>query len=105
MLLQRKVLEKLADQINKNFTEDFGFPKDFVCAKVADDGCFSLRIGDRDIQVTENGSLVGTGTDINLMQRYTVIDRHCHGEKCTGLGEAPKSFYPKNPEKADKAHA
>lgn len=60
--------------INEQFTKSFGFPDDFVKAKINKQGDLCLRIGWRDIQVGNDGVLIGSGSDLELMKKYTVIE-------------------------------
>lgn len=67
----RRKLKKLIENINKNFSEDQGFPKDFVKAHVNEQGDFCLHIGWRDIQLEANGEFIGCGSDVDLMKKWT----------------------------------
>ena len=54
-------IDKLIEEINKNFTPPF-VQEGLVRAWKGVRGDFCLRIGPRDIQLREDGSLVGAGT-------------------------------------------
>ena len=66
-------LERLAGQINQCFGEPF-LPKGFVSARVNDQGDFILRVGARDVQVRNDGSWVGQGTD--LTRRFDIVEHN-----------------------------
>lgn len=63
-MVNRNALLKLAENINRCFTPAFGFPEDFVRARVNEKGDFFLYIGIRDLQVRSDGSFTGQGTDL-----------------------------------------
>ena len=74
MMPLKEVFEKVVEQINKNFKTS-RLPKDFVKAWISGSGeSFCLRIGARDIQIDFDGSFVGSGSTIDLIHRYQVID-------------------------------
>jgi len=62
--------QAIANEINRSFGTRFGFPSDFVHAHVPTKGGLAFKIGNRDIQLYPNGTLVGSGTD--LTQRWKI---------------------------------
>ena len=54
-------LEKLAEIITEKFGPPF-LPEGHVIAKVTDKGTLFLKIGPRDIDLAEDGEVLGSGT-------------------------------------------
>ncbi len=63
--MERTELVHLANSINNCFTTPF-MPLGFVEARVTDDDGFVLRIGARDLQVWQDGSFLGQGTNLKV---------------------------------------
>lgn len=63
-------VEELVREINSAFDAPFVLAG-FVRARVNPDGGFSLRIGNRDLQLTSDGSFYASGTDLT---RHYIID-------------------------------
>ena len=72
------VIENIVKNINaafdvsKTFSHGDALPKDFVKAHTTEDGGLVLRIGWRDVQVKADGTWVGEGTDVELLEKYTI---------------------------------
>lgn len=67
-------LPELARILNTAFNEPF-LPKGFVRATLHDDdGSLRVQIGNRDIQITEDGKIAGSGT---LLDGGWTIERIC----------------------------
>ena len=61
-------LEKLCRVINENFSEPY-LAKDGVLAEIIDDDgtkVLSINIGRRDVQIDEQGEVVGCGTFLGM---------------------------------------
>ena len=61
-------LEKLCEVINENFGEPY-LAKDGVSAEIIDDNgikVLSINIGRRDVQIDEQGEVVGCGTFLGM---------------------------------------
>jgi len=65
---------KLVKNINRIFTDDFGFPKDFVKAHLNGDGNFGLRIGWRYMELRANGEFEECGTAAVIEGQYTITE-------------------------------
>lgn len=61
-----------AFDVNKAFSKDDTLPEDFVKAHMTEDGGLTLRIGWRDVQLRADGTWVGEGTDVELLEKYTI---------------------------------
>lgn len=57
-------MQKLANIINHNFSPEYGFPSDFVVAKVTHDGQLNFRIGNRDVDIDQTLKETGSGTEL-----------------------------------------
>lgn len=68
-------ITECVDNINKLFGKSDNFPKDFIKARVNEQGDFCLRIGWRDIQLKADGSFIGCGSDLKLMKKYSIIEK------------------------------
>lgn len=72
------VIENIVKHINKAFDVDTSYvkgdtlPKDFVKAHMTEDGGLSLRIGCRDVQVRADGTWVGEGTNVEILEKYSL---------------------------------
>ncbi len=56
-------IEEFVEQFNSCFGPDF-LPEGFARARVTTDGGMCIYIGNRDLQVREDLSFVGRGTDV-----------------------------------------
>ncbi len=65
------LLKKVADEINRCFKDPF-LPNGFVSARINDRGDFVLQIGTRDMQLRDDGSFVGAGTD--LTRHFDIVE-------------------------------
>jgi len=72
------VIENIVKNINEAFDVDKTFfkndalPKDFVEAHITYGGGLFLRIGWRDVQLRADGTWVDEGTDVELLEKYTI---------------------------------
>lgn len=60
-----KIFRDIAVAINSNFGEEHGFPADFIRAKVDNRGHLCFYFGSRDIEIDENGKVVGSGSGLS----------------------------------------
>ncbi|MBC8384169.1 MAG: hypothetical protein H8E57_01465 [Candidatus Cloacimonetes bacterium] len=70
--LENSIMQKLSDEINLHF-KGFEFPKDFIKSRINEKGDFILRIGWRDLHLDKNANLIGSGTDLELIDEYEII--------------------------------
>lgn len=66
-------MQKLSDLINLHFN-GFEFPKGFIKSRINKNGDFILRIGWRDLHLDKDANLIGSGTDLELIDKYEIIE-------------------------------
>lgn len=70
---EKPIMQKLVNSINSCF-KGFEFPKDFVKARTNEKGHFILRIGWRDLHLDKDANSIGSGTDLELIDKYEIIE-------------------------------
>jgi len=63
----------IAVALNQEFKEPFGIPEGFVRANMTDRNTLKIFIGPRDIEIDENGKVVGAGT---ALECWKIEARH-----------------------------
>ena len=69
----KSIMQKLSDEINLNFN-GFEFPKDFIKSRINEKGDFILRIGWRDLHLDKNANIIGSGTDLEIIEKYSIVE-------------------------------
>ncbi|MBT3721360.1 hypothetical protein HOG47_06955 [archaeon] len=73
LLPDEEPLQKLSNLINITFS-GFGFPKRFINSRINKNGDLILKIGWRDLHLDKNANFIGNGTDLELLDRYKIIE-------------------------------
>lgn len=70
--VEKPIMKKIAELINLHF-DGFEFPKGFIKSRTNERGDFILRIGWRDLHLDKNANLIGSGKDLELIDKYEII--------------------------------
>lgn len=59
--------------INENY-KGFEFPENFIKSRTNENGDFILRIGWRELHLDKDAEFIGSGKDLELLEKYKIFE-------------------------------